>query len=936
MPYPSALSGADQIKYRNGTRSTRRYTVAHTPTVIFQFNPSANADGTSASQIPYSAMLDGAYTDVLQYMTVYVTPTTDYVNDLQTQPENCLRTYARKDPTSAILYIGLTAFQWTTASYVTVVDNFEIFEKHTVIVSGVIYKDSEIGYRAPLPRITGNYHRIVMTSGSAEDVSPTPTETAMASGESISSRTWAVIENGVVTKAVSTSATPTFNLDIGTHWLHLTTTDSNGNSNVSVAFVAIVPDDYSSVVSDFTIDDVSNSLENGLSASITAVADTGSQISTLVPGVFGMVFAEVVFTDNTKAQHVEMCGWFDAPVQIELAGDEQFGIRKGYSTQLIGVKGASSSIRIPGLPFKHNSSPSTWGQVARCTVYDAIWYTLSEHSAIAHVASIEFPSNYTDYQFNPALQVPQGTLMDSVENQAFRASGGLVNYAPHGELVFAQSAIYATSGRDALTTYATYDAGENDAMRYAVTRPPVNRFALSSVQAGFALWNTTTNLPRVYRSIAPANQTPAALFEQLDSVIMTKNLSHTNALIESGKLAANHFFAANESLQLDVDFVDGYLTIVPSAFQWHKFNVPATVLLDGSSFDSNTRFLCTSVSIRYDVELGRFVTTGTFREETDGGDNYARETEFVPSSNTQVTPVYPEGTFSPFLDEFDVQSADDTYGDGFNDANSGIQDPTLPPEVADDNIGNNPGVLATVYVPLTGGVVGISVSAGDYLLRVSGFGYIALQEATQVDTFSVAANNENFTSGSATLEIGKTYRVVVAGDVVHGGFGAFRADAQYATTNNWSTHFQQNNIDFEHLGRIAADDQTYDGVTHTYEYTIDGHGAVLALKDFDLGYTDNSGSYTITIYEVFDVYADAIFYTTDGWETTQQAPNTTFLYLDSAAIPELAALEFNSAHVYEAVITWGGGTMPFSYTDSWDASYVNNQNTVLKVEIIAV
>ena len=116
MPYPSTLQSSDYTTRRGGIYSAIRYVVAHTETVIFQCNPSVAADGTPASQITYSTTLSGDYTDVCQYMTVYITPTSDYQSDLINQPENCLKTYARLVPTATLVYIGYTADRdWETS-----------------------------------------------------------------------------------------------------------------------------------------------------------------------------------------------------------------------------------------------------------------------------------------------------------------------------------------------------------------------------------------------------------------------------------------------------------------------------------------------------------------------------------------------------------------------------------------------------------------------------------------------------------------------------------------------------------------------------------------------------------------------------------------------------------------------------------------------------
>lgn len=967
MPFRTALSTAQQTAKRSGIYSAIRYVAVNTPVVQLQFRPSANANGQAAAQIGFSTTLQGNVNKVLVGMTVYVTPTSDYRSDLINQPENCLKTYVRKSPTSAILYIGWTAFQWTTASYVTVVSNFEPALKKTRLIGTTIYKDVDVTYREPLPRIYDWYHDVAVTSGSTINYSLAPTFQAMASGAAISSYTWATIINGTVTTGVSTSATPTFSLSLGVHWLHCTVTDDNGNTNWIAVLIAVVPDSYNSVVTELVAGTVTNNLTSGIEAEITTTVD----ISDIMPGSAAIIFDDIVYKGNWREQVVKAFGWLDGEVEQAIAGDTQYGLRTEYRTRLLGIRAVAQTLRIPAFPFKYNAAPATWGQVARCTVYDAIWYALSEHSTIASLAAIDFPTSYTDFQYNPGIQIPDGAILDSVDSLAFFASGGMVNHSPNGELYFRQSLLYATSGRGSAVVYATYTSEDGLAQR--ILHPPVNRFPLSAIRAGYATYNTTTNTPRVYNSLAPAESTPTALQETLDGIIMTKNLSDANANTEAGKLTINHFFASVEAAGVSAELIAGYSTVIPSCFQWHKFDIGVGETLDGTRLDSNTRFLCTQVSSRFDKDTWGIVNSAEFREETDGGSNYARETDFVPLGTTATYPTYPPGTYSVYLDDFDIPS--DTYGDDYDGQRQGWEDPTVDPETGAEN-GTPLDGTEIVYVPLTGGVVQTSLVttlSASYLLRVTGSGRIGstnwcysipldgwVQDATrlrgeyQAGVGLVGTDGIFFATAGRSVNMYKDLGVSVPYN---------RIEVDYSLQKNVYSPASVDAIALyndDHAGTVitpaleSAD--AVDGDNQTFVISSSGtlttiYVAASSMVDSFAPYSPYGGYikvHAVRIYGEGDspfgeencsgvgqgnpVRGDAVYYTEDEWETTTKFPNGSGLYLDGAAITNTA--DFNAGHVYELTVTGTGDVFDFSFTDGYDSNYANNQNAYLQVEII--
>ena len=954
MPFPSALSTANQTTKRNGIQSAIRYSARLVPTVQMQLNPSANASGASGASISYSAVLQGGTSSVLTGMTVYITPSSDYRSDLINKPEACLRTYIRKAPTSDTVYIGWTAFQWTTASYVTIVDNFEPHLKKTRVVGTTIYKNVDIPHRNPLPRITDFYATVTLTTTGSANVSPTPTFTAMDSGASISSYSWATIVNGTVTTGVSTSATPTFNLATGIHWLYVTVMDSFGNTNWFAVLTVVVSENYDSVVDALLIGDVVNDLAGGIQASVT----TEKTLTDDIPASAAIVFDDIIYKDNTREQVVKCFGWLDADVQQEIVADSISGIRLGYSTAIHGIRPMTEHLRMPAYPFRFASNPNEWGEVSRCTVYDSIWYAISEHSTIANVAAVDFPSDYTDYQYNPGIQVPEGTVFDTLDQLAFFASGALINYSPHGELFFRQSLIYApsSSDRDAATVYATYTTGDGSATR--INRPPLNKFPLSAIQAGFATFNTTTNKPRIYNSLAPANETPTALLETLDSVIMTKNLSDANANTEAGKLAINHYFASVQTTSVIADFIAGYTTLEASSHQWHKFSIASTETLDGQSFDSNTRLLCTQVSSSYDVNTWGIVVAAQFREETDGGDNYSRETKFVPLDTTQAFPTYPNGNYSPFLDDFENPS--DVYGSDFDEQREGWEDPTLPPELAPEESAPGANVIDTVYVPFRGGAINsnfTSVLNDTYIVQVTGVASIGGDG--WCETFDFRDSEHSFEQ----VETGDRDDVTWTNGSGYEGAGAspgksvnvrrdFETDAS-GQSITYTVTFDNSNIpddDWRYklltysgalLVQVSADSSQSTQTlvaTSTEGLWIFADDRSVANNRTYPGYfqqvkAEGLGSNPFNINpcsSAGNLQGDAFFegFQDDGTPTAYTGQGG--LNLDGSGI--VHANDYSSEHVYEFTVTGTGNVFAWSFTDN-DGDYAENENKYIQVTI---
>jgi hypothetical protein len=162
----------------------------------------------------------------------------------------------------------------------------------------------------------------------------------------------------------------------------------------------------------------------------------------------------------------------------------------------------------------------------------------------------------------------------------------------------------------------------------------------------------------------------------------------------------------------------------------------------------------------------------------------------------------------------------------------------------------------------------------DYIRVAEGGVYVVRGNTTtnlvSRDTWSVDSSVNAYQYGTYTLEDGVTYVVRMAGAVQYDypAHPGYKADAQYRTFDDFSSYVRKNYAVFNNGDSPDADDATYDGATHTYDFTRIGAGATIGIKFPDSTYTDNVGSFSITLYEVVAAAANAqVRYSTDDGDT---------------------------------------------------------------------
>lgn len=669
--------------------------------------PASNATGDEVNEITVTTTVGTTLTD----LTVIITKDGETLSNLKNLRlnEDYIVTYVRKQPSGTTLYIGRTAFLWTTSSKVYIVGDVRPQQKPSNVAGATVLKDADVSYRAPLPRVSGIYATWINDSGASANYSPTPTLSAMASGATISSTTWHTIAaNGTVSRNVSASTTPTLSLNAGLNWVQCETTDSNGNSN-RLAVPVFVGDVTDCRVSDRDFNIARATPDGGTSnATLTAY---GELSDTIIGSPF-MVLYETTYSDSD----VTFFGYLSRITQTTQATNNR---QASASIELYGVSGAMAQLGIPQFQFNEVASPASWTgawELAQVSCGDVLWSMISEHSTVANCASIALPSGYGDYRFG-VIQSPQGTLWDAC-NTLMNRSQFAPAESPDGGIVYEQDAslILDSSDRDALTELWQIDTDHHSGIRPNTSYSPQVRQAY----AGAATYDTTTKRPYVFEAQAPRGYYAQDFRLAFDSNILKDDISTDDASVDAGLLAYNYYAQTMEVDTLDIDLNGGFLQSVPRPGAWVTVNVDNAVFVNGVTWSSSDRWQILAVSVASGDE-GRLSCTATIRRETGGVASYGLFSQLIEIVDDYQNPFLdlPPGLPNPYVDDY--PSTPDPNTPPVYD------DPSLPPTEREGRQASPDGIYR-VRVPLRGGVVtvpNLSMTDGNvYEISTSGWGEI--------------------------------------------------------------------------------------------------------------------------------------------------------------------------------------------------------------------
>lgn len=321
----------------------------------------------------------------------------------------------RKAPISGTFYIGeVSDIVWADNAYLTVVDDYSIWQKSLRIVSEVPFMDWDVAYSNqhasfdPVPAM--GTHRVKKLVGASVDVTlgPAADTPAWVIGSSISSRSWSVsgasLDNAAAVNPVATFTAP------GTYLAYCTFTAANGKTFKGVRYV-IIYDDDNPLIEDFEINDGRYSEESGGgSFGVTLFNDMG--VASLRERSLVILCTED-YNENgavdmphpiTGAENIIACGYisdFDNRRDNE-KGEITFTV-ESPQYWLAQIRDYPSGLLLSA------GAAAAWTDMPSMTVRHALWHFLHWRSTATRVMDIQITD---DSRLSSRFQTARGNLWD--------------------------------------------------------------------------------------------------------------------------------------------------------------------------------------------------------------------------------------------------------------------------------------------------------------------------------------------------------------------------------------------------------------------------------------------------------------------------------------------------------------------------------------------
>lgn len=917
MPFPSSLDNTQENNLRANSYYAQGYVAVCPSTVIFRASVNQASFDSSFAQVTFDNVTIGAFGDIKQGMTVFIGSGTDLANQTFTGR-------VRKVATSTILYINETSAAITDNMTISVIDDRRVWDRLQRVdpVTLTRFKDYDLTFQQLAPTIYNlQSSYVLVTTGVSASVSFAPLATPHTVSASISSYLWDVAD-GTITVGNSTTQNITVSFPTGHRWVRLTVTDSGSRVNF-IDFEVYCGDPRTA---SWSLPNVRNISITGDTLGFNATFDAWQSVDTILDQTRVTIFTVERYGSSTTpiVSNISMVGYLKNESQ-NTSGDETLAQRKLVSFDVDGFGTQLGNINMVGISAIDSSSPTIWGQINDPTPPRFNAYLLIYHTTISNLCSISFGTDEDDYIFLDLSAEATGAL-DSVNGNYDQINGAL-NFAPSGEMQFNRNANYMTNAdRVALTTVA--DITTVDMLSFNLSKE--YGFTVGRVLAGFGGYTTATGAVRAYSSKAPAESALGAQEEQqLNSQILIANQTESQNRIEAGQRTGDHLAYINPKYLLDVTFGDGWWWLTPANFQWYTFTIATTDNLRDVEFTTATRWLCVGVNYSINNETGRRSVSANFEQETQGNSSQVL-VALIPSIadlNLPTLPMFPDYPFDPPNPaiNYPVNSPNLNTRQPVSASDLGNLLPIPAPAIPDTGEAGCQTIILPAQRATNLGTSFDGVNGSFYTVTVKGSCTIAAAGTgayNLVDTFSVNSTTSTFTAGVYNTIPSYVYRVKVIGDVnVNTGAGTVqRADGFYYTPDNWAT--QQTYFSVLGFNPIQyADNSQPDPLSTAYnpahEYTFEytGDGSPVSLRFRDVNYADNSGSFTIEVYEptfTTETRGDAFYHSYNLESGIAQLYPTGFgLYGNDSAL--VASSEYNPSHEYTFELEGDGLAMRFRF-----------------------
>jgi hypothetical protein len=322
----------------------------------------------------------------------------------------------RKNPISGTFYIRLTsAIVWQGSCYLTVVDDFELWAKHAILVDDELIMDVDVAYSDqhedfnPVP-ILGS-HAVAKLESATVDVQlgPEDGDASWVIGSTISSILWVIPDAVSIDDATNARPIATFD-SVGNHVAYCTVTAANGKTTTGVRQVFIWDDEnppatvfqLAQAVADYQTGGWMFDLVMEAEASLSEIRDR-SLVALFAEDIYGIP-PNQVFQSIGPLEGRENIVCVGRIMGESIRWDRESGLVH------FTVQGAHHFLnKIKGFPIELSfvtGLAAAWSEMPVMTVDRVLFHLLYWHSTVIETMDF-YPTNDTNY-------LPEGKSMASM------------------------------------------------------------------------------------------------------------------------------------------------------------------------------------------------------------------------------------------------------------------------------------------------------------------------------------------------------------------------------------------------------------------------------------------------------------------------------------------------------------------------------------------
>jgi hypothetical protein len=382
---PREITSGELINLRKNERRSKLFLAFHPYTTVFSCRVNQTfADYDDVTQVTYDGG-SGTYTDIKPDMTVWVGSSAG-AYDLGLAR-------IRKAASATVLYLGRgSEVQWADNLYITVVDDFDLWAKHWLVQSDVVYMDQDITYsdqnadKNPVAVLGPD--AVVELSG-ASVTHQRDASDSWVLGSTISGYAWAVSGSGA-SVADETTATPTFTFtEAGVKRISLVLTATNAKTTTVYRYVHV----FSAATlpgNEFAVSRIAGDRDSGGWAfQVTMYGD--ANLSSVRDRAKVILFAQDWY-DATKVSIGELAGFENIVCWGWIDGQSITPNPESGGTVVFTVRGPAFWMQelasFPGGLKSTSSAPTSWLYAQSLTVDVALWHLLYWRSTVMSIMDV--------------------------------------------------------------------------------------------------------------------------------------------------------------------------------------------------------------------------------------------------------------------------------------------------------------------------------------------------------------------------------------------------------------------------------------------------------------------------------------------------------------------------------------------------------------------